>query len=81
MVENINNMPFDVGQQIQELSRSRKKIEVHQAQQVLQESHTQTHKAEKALAQQRLDISDSYDKMGQRIEQRKAQGSMVNIEV
>jgi len=81
LVESVNNVPFDVGQQIQELSRARKRIETHQAQQALQESHAQTHKSEKALEQQRLDILDSYDKMGQRIAQQKAQGNVVDIEV
>ena len=74
-------MPFDVGRQIQELSRAREMIETHQTQQVLQAAHTRTHKAEKALEQQRLDLRDSYDKMGQRVAQQKAQGSVVDIEV
>ena len=81
MVEGVGNMPFDVGQQIQELSRARERIETHQTQQVLQAAHVQTHKAEKALEQQRLDLRDSYDKMGQRVAQQKAQGSVVDIEV
>ena len=80
LVESVNNVSSNVGQQIQELSRTRKRIETHQAQQTLQETHAQTHKAEKVLEQQRLDILTSYDKLGQRKVQQTA-ASVVDVEV
>ncbi|MEL0015793.1 MAG: hypothetical protein VW715_11305 [Rhodospirillales bacterium] len=76
-----SNMPFNVGSDIHAQTRTRERIETHLVEQRVEKAHRANHRHLEALQKQRLDLLQSYDRLGAKTEGPKPQGTNVNIEV
>jgi len=76
MLEPVGNLPFAV-----QIEKSRESIQNYQAQQQVQKEHLLTHKLEKVLERQKLDLMLSYDKFGAHKTGLQPQGQIVDMEV
>ena len=76
MLEPVGNLPFAV-----QIEKSRESIQNYQAQQQVQKEHLLTHKLEKVLERQKLDLMLSYDKFGAHNTGLQPQGQIVDMEV
>ena len=61
------NMPFNVGSDIHAQTRARERIETHLVEQRVEKAHRANHSHLEALAKQRFDLQESYDKFGARL--------------
>ena len=75
------NMPFNVGSDIHAQTRARERIETHLVEQRVEKAHRANHSHLEALAKQRFDLHESYDKFGVKTTGSKPEGTNVNIEV
>jgi hypothetical protein len=77
----IGNMPFDVGSDIHAQTRARERIETHLVEQRVEKEHRANHSHLEALAKQRFDLQESYDRFGRKTTADRPQGTKLNIEV
>ena len=77
----IGNMPFDVGSDIHAQTRARERIETHLVEQRVEKEHRANHSHLEALAKQRFDLQESYDRFGRKTTSDRPQGTKLNIEV
>ena len=77
----VGNMPFNVGSDIHAQTRARERIETHLAEQRVEKEHRANHSHLEALAKQRLDLQESYDRFGRKTSADRPQGTKLNIEV
>jgi hypothetical protein len=75
------HMPFNVGSDIHEQTRARERIETHLAEQRVEKAHRANHSHLEALAKQRFDLQESYDRFGRKTNADRPQGTKLNIEV
>lgn len=80
-VSGIGSAPFNVGSDIHHQTRARKAIEAHLMEQRVTKEHRASHKHLEALAKQRLDMSQTYDRFGRTKQADRPQGTKINIEV
>ena len=66
-VSGIGSAPFNVGSDIHEQTRARERIETHLAEQRVEKAHRANHSHLEALAKQRFDLQESYDRFGARL--------------
>ena len=77
----VSNMPFNVGSDIHAQTRARERIETHLAEQRVEKEHKANHSHLEALAKQRFDLQESYDRFGRKTTADRPQGTKLNIEV
>ena len=70
-------MQSDIHQQ----TRSREMIETHLVEQRVEEEHRANHSHLEALAKQRFDLNETYDRFGRKTTADRPQGTKLNIEV
>ena len=75
------HMPFNVGSDIHEQTRTRERIETHLVEQRVEKEHRANHSHLEALTKQRLDLQESYDRFGRKTNADRPQGPKLNIEV
>ena len=80
-VSGIGSAPFNVGSNIHEQTRARERIETHLAEQRVEKAHRANHSHLEALAKQRFDLQESYDRFGRKTTADRPQGTNLNIEV
>jgi len=76
-----SNMPFNVGSDIHAQTRARERIETHLVEQRVEKAHRANHNHLEALAKQRFDLQESYDRFGRKTTADRPQGTKLNIEV
>lgn len=77
----IGAAPFNVGSDIHQQTRTRERIEAHLTEQRVDKEHRANHKHLEALAKQRLDMGQTYDRFGRTTQADRPQGTKINIEV
>ena len=77
----VGNMPFNVGSDIHAQTKAREYIETHLAEQRVEKEHRANHSHLEALAKQRLDLNETYDRFGRKTTADRPQGTKINIEV
>jgi hypothetical protein len=77
----IGNAPFNVGSDIHQQTQSRERIENHLKEQMVEKEHRTNHSHLEALAKQRFDLQESYDRFGRKTTADRPQGTKLNIEV
>ncbi len=77
----VGNMPFNVGSDIHAQTRARERIETHLVEQSVEKEHRANHSHLEALAKQRFDLQESYDRFGRKTNADRPQGTKLNIEV
>ena len=77
----VGNMPFNVGSDIHAQTRARERIETHLVEQRVEKAHRANHSHLEALAKQRFDLQESYDRFGRKTTADRPQGTKLNIEV
>ena len=77
----IGNAPFNVGSDIHQQTQSRERIENHLKEQMVEKEHRANHSHLEALAKQRFDLQESYDRFGRKTNADRPQGTKINIEV
>tara|TARA_R110002012_G_scaffold55022_5_gene140626 strand:+ start:510 stop:767 length:258 start_codon:yes stop_codon:yes gene_type:complete len=75
------NMPFNVGSDIHAQTRARERIETHLVEQRVEKEHRVNHSHLEALAKQRFDLGETYDRFGRKTNADRPQGTKLNIEV
>ena len=80
-VSGIGAAPFNIGSHIHEQTRDRQAIETHLAEQRVEKEHRANHSHLEALAKQRLDLGETYDRFGRKTNADRPQGTKINIEV
>ena len=80
-VSGVGSAPFNVGSHIHEQIRAREAIETHLAEQRVEKEHRANHRHLEGLAEQRLDLQQSYDRFGRKTTADRPQGTKINIEV
>lgn len=77
----IGSAPFNVQSDIHQQTRAREMIETHLVEQSLEKEHRANHSHLEALAKQRFDLQESYDRFGRKTNADRPQGTKLNIEV
>jgi hypothetical protein len=77
----IGNAPFNVGSDIHQQTQSRERIEAHLAEQRVEKEHRANHSHLEALAKQRFDLGEAYDRFGRKTNADRPQGTKINIEI
>ena len=80
-VSGIGSAPFNVQSDIHQQTRARERIETHLVEQRVEKEHRANHSRLEALAKQRFDLQDSYDRFGRKTTADRPQGTKLNIEV
>jgi len=80
-VSGIGSAPFNVGSQIHQQTQARERIETHLAEQRVEKEHRANHSHLEALAKQRFDLQETYDRFGRKTTADRPQGTNINIEV
>jgi hypothetical protein len=80
-VSGIGSAPFNVQSDIHQQNQSRERIETHLAQQLAEKEHRANHSHLEALAKQRFDLNETYDRFGRKTNADRPQGTKINIEV
>ena len=80
-VSGIGPAPFNVGSDIHQQTQSRERIENHLKEQMVEKEHRANHSHLEALAKQRFDLQESYDRFGRKTNADRPQGTNLNIEV
>jgi hypothetical protein len=73
--------PFNVQSDIHQQTQSRERIETHLSEQRVEKEHRANHSHLEALAKQRFDLQESYDRFGRKTTADRPQGTKLNIEV
>jgi hypothetical protein len=77
----IGAAPFNVQSDIHQQTQSRERIETHLSEQRVEKEHRANHSHLEALAKQRFDLQESYDRFGRKTNADRPQGTKLNIEV
>jgi hypothetical protein len=77
----IGNAQFNVGSDIHQQTQSRERIEAHLKEQMVEKKHRANHSHLEALAKQRFDLGETYDRFGRKTNADRPQGTKINIEV
>ena len=80
-VSGIGSAPFNVGSDIHQQTRARERIETHLVEQRVEKEHRSIHSHLEALAKQRFDLNETYDRFGRKTAADRPQGTKLNIEV
>ena len=80
-VSGIGSAPFNVQSDIHQQTQSRERIESHLKEQMVEKEHRANHSHLEALAKQRFDLQESYDRFGRKTNADRPQGTKLNIEV
>jgi len=80
-VSGIGSAPFNVGSEIHQQTQARERIETHLAEQRVEKEHRANHSHLEALAKQRFDLQETYDRFGRKTTADRPQGTNINIEV
>ncbi len=80
-VSGIGSAPFNVGSEIHQQTQARERIETHLAEQRVEKKHRANHSHLEALAKQRFDLQETYDRFGRKTNADRPQGTKINIEV
>ena len=80
-VSGIGSAPFNIGSHVNEQTRARQAIETHLAEQRVEKEHRANHSHLEALAKQRFDLGETYDRFGLKTNADRPQGTKINIEV
>ena len=80
-VSGIGSAPFNVGSDIHQQTRARERIETHLVEQRVETEHRANHSHLEALAKQRFDLNETYDRFGRKTAADRPQGTKLNIEV
>jgi len=80
-VSGIGSAPFNVQSDIHHQTRARERIETHLAEQRVEKEHRANHSHLEALAKQRFDLNETYDRFGRKTTADRPQGTKLNIEV
>jgi hypothetical protein len=80
-VSGIGSAPFNVQSDIHQQTRSRERIETHLVEQRVEKEHRANHSHLEALAKQRFDLNETYDRFGRKTTADRPQGTKINIEV
>ncbi len=80
-VSGIGSAPFNVGSDIHQQTQSRERIENYLKEQTVEKEHRANHSHLEALAKQRFDLQESYDRFGRKTTADRPQGTKLNIEV
>jgi hypothetical protein len=80
-VSGIGSAPFNIQSDIHQQTQSRERIENHLKEQMVEKEHRTNHSHLEALAKQRFDLQESYDRFGRKTTADRPQGTKLNIEV
>lgn len=80
-VSGIGSAPFNVGSEIHQQTQARERIETHLSEQRVEKEHRANHSHLEALAKQRFDLQETYDRFGRKTNADRPQGTKINIEV
>ena len=80
-VSGIGSAPFNVQSDIHQQTKSRERIETHLVEQRVEKEHRANHSHLEALAKQRFDLNETYDRFGRKTTADRPQGTKINIEV
>ena len=80
-VSGIGSAPFNVGSHIHQQTQTRERIEAHLVEQRVAKEHRANHSHLEALAKQRFDLQETYDRFGRKTNADRPQGTNINIEV
>jgi len=80
-ISGIGSAPFNVGSEIHQQTQARERIETHLAEQRVEKEHRANHSHLEALAKQRFDLQETYDRFGRKTTADRPQGTNINIEV
>ena len=70
-----------MGSDIHAQTRVRERIETHLVEQRVEKEHRANHSHLEALAKQRFDLNETYDRFGRKTNADRPQGTKINIEV
>ncbi len=80
-VSGIGSAPFNIQSDIHQQTQSRERIESHLKEQMVEKKHRANHSHLEALAKQRFDLNETYDRFGRKTNADRPQGTKINIEV
>ena len=80
-VSGIGSAHFNVGSEIHQQTQARERIETHLSEQRVEKEHRANHSHLEALAKQRFDLQETYDRFGRKTNADRPQGTKINIEV
>jgi len=80
-VSGVGDAPFNVRSDIHAQTRVRERIETHLVEQRVEKEHRANHSHLEALAKQRFDLNETYDRFGRKTNADRPQGTKINIEV
>ena len=80
-VSGIGSAPFNIQSDIHQQTQSRERIESHLKEQMVEKKHRANHSHLEALAKQRFDLNETYDRFGRKTTADRPQGTKLNIEV
>jgi hypothetical protein len=80
-ISGIGSAPFNVGSNIHQQTQTRELIEAHLVEQRVTKEHRANHSHLEALAKQRFDLQETYDRFGRKTTADRPQGTKINIEV
>lgn len=80
-VSGIGSAPFNIGSHIHQQTQTRERIEAHLVEQRVTKEHRANHSHLEALAKQRFDLNETYDRFGRKTNADRPQGTKINIEV
>ena len=80
-VSGIGSAPFNVGSDIHQQTKTRERIETHLTEQRVEKEHRANHSHLDAIAKQRFDLQESYDRFARKTNADRPQGTKINIEV
>jgi len=80
-ISGIGSAPFNVGSNIHQQTQTRELIEAHLVEQRVTKEHRANHSHLEALAKQRFDLQETYDRFGRKTNADRPQGTNINIEV
>ena len=65
-VSGIGSAPFNIQSDIHQQTQSRERIESHLKEQMVEKEHRANHSHLEALAKQRFDLNETYDRFGRK---------------
>ena len=77
----VGSAPFNIQSDIHQQTQSRERIEAHLAEQRVEKDHRANHSHLEALAKQRFDLAEAYDRFGRKTNADRPQGTKINIEI
>jgi len=77
----VGSAPFNIQSDIHQQTQSRERIEAHLAEQRVEKEHRANHSHLEALAKQRFDLGETYDRFGRKTNADRPQGTKINIEI